>query len=120
VRRRVALHVALAGAYLVVALALTYPVVLHPRSTMPIAHQIPDWRPGDGDPWQALWAIWSRWKTLRLDYCVDTCARVATWPLEPPLVGRELRIPIEKSLLTKLHNTKSDGRTGTQTCISSL
>jgi hypothetical protein len=58
VRRRVALHVALAGAYLVVATALTYPVVLHPRSTIPIAHQIPDWRPGDGDPWQALWAIW--------------------------------------------------------------
>lgn len=57
-RRRAAVHLAVAGAYVVVALALTYPVVLHPRSTIPIAHQIPDWRPGDGDPWQALWALW--------------------------------------------------------------
>jgi hypothetical protein len=51
-------------------------------------------------------------EALRLDYCIDTGARVATWPLEPPLVGRELRIPIDKNLLRKVHNTKSDGRTG--------
>jgi hypothetical protein len=42
----------------IVALALTYPVVLHPRSSIPIAHQIPGWAPGDGDPWQSLWAFW--------------------------------------------------------------
>lgn len=46
------------GAYVLLALALTYPVFLHPRSTIPIAHQIPDWVPGDGDPWQALWGFW--------------------------------------------------------------
>ncbi|MGH7334654.1 MAG: hypothetical protein ACREKS_18295, partial [Candidatus Rokuibacteriota bacterium] len=58
IRHRVALHLGVLGAYLLLALALTYPVVLHPRSTIPIAHQIPHWVPGDGDPWQALWGFW--------------------------------------------------------------
>jgi hypothetical protein len=30
----------------------------HPHSTIPIDHQIPGWAPGDGDPWQSLWALW--------------------------------------------------------------
>jgi len=55
---RAAFHAAILGAYAALALVLTYPVALHPRSTIPIAHQIPGWRPGDGDPWQALWALW--------------------------------------------------------------
>jgi hypothetical protein len=46
------------GAYVLLTLVLTYPVVLHPSSTIPIAHQIPKWAPGDGDPWQSLWGFW--------------------------------------------------------------
>jgi hypothetical protein len=49
---------------------------------------------------------------LRLDYCIDTGARAAMWPLEPPLVGREVRIPIEKNPLNRLYNAKNDSRTG--------
>lgn len=56
--RRAVFHAAILGAYTVLALVLTYPVALHPYSTIPIAHQIPGWRPGDGDPWQALWGLW--------------------------------------------------------------
>jgi len=54
-------------------------------------------------------------KVVRLDYCIDTGARVATCPLQPPLSGKagvEVRIPIEKQCLQKLHGTKNDVRTG--------
>ena len=52
------LHGGILAAYVVLALVLTYPVVLRPSSTVPIDHQIPGWAPGDGDPWQSLWAFW--------------------------------------------------------------
>ncbi len=56
--RRAALHLGVLGTYAILALLLTYPMARHPRSTIPIAHQIPHWVPGDGDPWQALWGFW--------------------------------------------------------------
>lgn len=37
---------------------MTYPVAARPGSHVPIAHQIPGWMPGDGDPWQSLWGLW--------------------------------------------------------------
>jgi len=40
------------------AVALTYPVAPRLASHVPIAHQIPGWMPGDGDPWQSLWGLW--------------------------------------------------------------
>ena len=80
-RRRAAAHVALAGAYLVVALALTYPVILDPRATIPIAHQIPDWRPGDGDPWQALWALWMMTDALLRTGRVPMSTNLIFYPL---------------------------------------
>lgn len=43
---------------MILALALTYPVAPRLASHVPIAHQIPGWMPGDGDPWQSLWGIW--------------------------------------------------------------
>jgi hypothetical protein len=56
--RRAAFHAGILGTYAVLALLLTYPVAIRPHSAIAIAHQIPGWRPGDGDPWQALWAMW--------------------------------------------------------------
>jgi hypothetical protein len=57
-RKRIVLHAGILAAYVVLALVLTDPVVRHPHSTIPIDHQIPGWAPGDGDPWQSLWAFW--------------------------------------------------------------
>jgi hypothetical protein len=37
---------------------LTYPVAPRLATHVPIAHQIPGWVPGDGDPWQSLWGLW--------------------------------------------------------------
>jgi hypothetical protein len=54
----VARHAAALGGYAILAAALTYPVVPRLTSHVPIAHQIPGWMPGDGDPWQSLWGLW--------------------------------------------------------------
>ena len=43
---------------MLLAVALTYPVAPRLASHVPIAHQIPGWMPGDGDPWQSLWGLW--------------------------------------------------------------
>jgi hypothetical protein len=45
-------------AYFLLALALTYPLILAPRRWIPIDPQIPGWYPGDGDPWHYLWGTW--------------------------------------------------------------
>lgn len=37
---------------------MTYPVSLFLTNSIPMDHQIKDWYPGDGDPWQFLWAVW--------------------------------------------------------------
>jgi hypothetical protein len=58
VRSRVTFHVLVFGGYLLLALALTYPVVFHLTTHIPIAHHIPGWVPGDGDPWHSLWVLW--------------------------------------------------------------
>jgi hypothetical protein len=47
----------LAG-YLVLAIVLTYPVVLAPHRWIPMDPQIKGWFPGDGDPWHYLWGSW--------------------------------------------------------------
>src|SRR5215471_2732644 len=44
--------------YLALTLAMTYPVVLSLFSAIPIDLVIKGWYPGDGDPWQYLWAFW--------------------------------------------------------------
>jgi hypothetical protein len=44
--------------YLGLSVALTYPVALGLATHIPIAHQIPGWMPGDGDPWHSLWMLW--------------------------------------------------------------
>lgn len=46
------------AAYLVLAIALTYPLVLAPHRSIPMDPQIEGWFPGDGDPWHYLWGIW--------------------------------------------------------------
>ena len=51
-------HLGILVAYFLLALALTYPVVLTARQSIPIDPQIDGWFPGDGDPWQYLWGIW--------------------------------------------------------------
>jgi hypothetical protein len=58
VRSRVTFHVLVFGGYLLLALALTYPVVFHLTTHISIAHQIPGWVPGDGDSWYSLWVLW--------------------------------------------------------------
>lgn len=79
--RRAALHVGVFGAYVLLALALTYPVVLHPRSTIPIAHQIPHWAPGDGDPWQALWGFWFLGHSLATEGRLPLTTELLFYPL---------------------------------------
>src|SRR5262245_20204424 len=44
--------------YLALTLAMTYPVVLSLSKAIPIDLAIKGWYPGDGDPWQYLWAFW--------------------------------------------------------------
>jgi hypothetical protein len=44
--------------YCVCADVLTSPVVFHLTTHIPIAHQIPGWMPGDGDPRHSLWMLW--------------------------------------------------------------
>jgi hypothetical protein len=56
--RGVILHLKVLGGYLFLALALTYPIVSNLATAVPVDHQIPGWRPGDGDPWQSLWGFW--------------------------------------------------------------
>ena len=56
--RRGAEHAAVLAAYLVLTIAMTYPVARHAAHAIPIDHQITDWYPGDGDPWHYLWAFW--------------------------------------------------------------
>ena len=51
-------HLKVLGGYVLLALALTYPLVVNLGSAVPAAAQGPGWRPGDGDPWQSLWGIW--------------------------------------------------------------
>jgi hypothetical protein len=51
-------HLGILAAYFLLALALTYPVVLTARHSIPMDPQIDGWFPGDGDPWQYLWGIW--------------------------------------------------------------
>src|SRR5262249_45464249 len=58
VARRGAEHAAVLAAYLVLTIAMTYPVARHAAHAIPIDHQITDWYPGDGDPWHYLWAFW--------------------------------------------------------------
>jgi hypothetical protein len=79
--RRAALHLGVLGSYVLLALALTYPVVLHPRSTIPIAHQIPHWVPGDGDPWQALWGFWFLGHSLATEGRIPLTTNLLFYPL---------------------------------------
>ena len=58
VRQRVTMHVSVFGGYLLLAIALTYPVAFHLTTHIPIAHQLPGWVSGDGDPWYSLWMLW--------------------------------------------------------------
>jgi hypothetical protein len=51
-------HLAVLSAYLILTLAMTYPVGLSLSSAIPMDHQIKGWYPGDGDPWHYLWAFW--------------------------------------------------------------
>ena len=51
-------------------------------------------------------------EAVRLDYCIDTGARAATWPVQPAVSRKEVRIPIDRNCLQQLHRTKYDGRTG--------
>jgi hypothetical protein len=55
---RVTFHVSVFGGYLLLAIALTYPVAFHLTTHIPITNQIPGWVPGDGDPWHSLWVLW--------------------------------------------------------------
>jgi hypothetical protein len=57
-RSMVTYHVSVCGGYLLLAIPLTYPVAFHLTTRIPIAHQIPGWAPGDGDPWHSLWVLW--------------------------------------------------------------
>ena len=51
-------HLGILAAYFLLAIALTYPVILDPRQSIPLDPQIEGWFPGDGDPWHYLWGIW--------------------------------------------------------------
>jgi hypothetical protein len=51
-------HLGIALVYFLLAVVLTYPVVLAPRQWIPMDPQIQGWFPGDGDPWQYLWGFW--------------------------------------------------------------
>jgi hypothetical protein len=79
--RRAALHVGVVGAYVLLALALTYPVAIRPRSSIPIAHQIPHWAPGDGDPWQALWGFWLLRRSLAAGSGLPVTTELLFYPL---------------------------------------
>lgn len=46
------------AAYFVLAIVLTYPVILAPHQSIPMDPQIEGWFPGDGDPWHYVWGIW--------------------------------------------------------------
>jgi hypothetical protein len=46
------------GGYCVCAAVLTSPVVFHLTTQISIAHKIPGWVPGDGDPRHSLWMLW--------------------------------------------------------------
>jgi hypothetical protein len=56
--RRVARHLLVLCGYIFLTVAVTYPVAFHLTTHIPIAHQIPGWAPGDGDPWYSLWMLW--------------------------------------------------------------
>ena len=51
-------HLSIPAGYFVLAIALTYPVVLDAHRSIPMDPQIEDWFPGDGDPWHYLWGFW--------------------------------------------------------------
>ena len=51
-------HLAVLASYVLVTLVMTYPVSVSLTHSIPIDHQIDGWHPGDGDPWQYLWAFW--------------------------------------------------------------
>lgn len=51
--------------YLALAVVMTWPVAAGLGSRIPIAHQIPGWQPGDGDPWQSLWLLDLAHRSLR-------------------------------------------------------
>jgi hypothetical protein len=57
-RHRASEHIGVFGAYLVLAVALTYPIVRTARHAIPMDAQIDGWFPGDGDPWHYLWGFW--------------------------------------------------------------
>lgn len=46
------------AAYLVLAIVLSYPLVVAPHRSIPMDPQIEGWFPGDGDPWHYVWGIW--------------------------------------------------------------
>ena len=54
----VTFHVSVFGGYLLLAIALTYPVAFQLTTHIPIAHQGPAWVSGHGDPWYSLWMLW--------------------------------------------------------------
>src|SRR5882724_186298 len=56
--RRVARHLLVLCGYFFLTVVVTYPVAFHLTTHIPIAHQIPGWAPGDGDPWYSLWMLW--------------------------------------------------------------
>jgi len=64
-RRPLVEHLGVFLAYLLLAVAATYPLVLSPRSAIPMDPQIKGWFPGDGDPWHYLWGTWYVAQALR-------------------------------------------------------
>src|SRR5262245_44192656 len=58
VPRRGARHLLGLAGYIFLTVVVTYPVAFHLTTHIPIAHQIPGWAPGDGDPWYSLWLLW--------------------------------------------------------------
>lgn len=58
-------HASAILAYLALAVVMTWPVAAGLGSRIPIAHQIPGWQPGDGDPWQSLWLLDLTHRSLR-------------------------------------------------------
>ena len=69
-------HLGIPLVYFLLAVVLTYPVVLAPRQWIPMDPQIEGWFPGDGDPWHYLWGFWYVGRAL------------ATFP--PPLLWTDL------------------------------
>ena len=51
-------HLVVLAGYVLVTLAMTYPVSMSLTHSIPIDHRIEGWYPGDGDPWHYLWAFW--------------------------------------------------------------